>query len=88
MGSNKIIFYINPRFVRLTEAAAVLMFLMFLVQAANSCRRISTVHSHCHFGQGKIKLAFLPFVVTLLMAFLLPNNALDANLAYIYPAFN
>jgi len=80
--SNKIVFYINPRFVWLTKAAAVLIFLMFLVQAGNSYRRTSTNHSHCHFGQSKIKLALLPFVVTLLMAFLLPDNALDASLAY------
>ncbi|KJR96763.1 MAG: hypothetical protein VR68_13770 [Peptococcaceae bacterium BRH_c4a] len=78
--SNKIIFYINPRFVWLTEAAAVLIFLMFLVQAGNSYRRTSTSHSHS--GQSKIKLALLPFVVTLLMAFLLPDNALDASMAY------
>lgn len=80
--SKNIIFYINPRFVRLTEAAAVLIFLMFLVQAGNSFRRISAAHNHCHFGQGGIKLVFLPFVVTLLMAFLLPNNPLDASMAY------
>jgi putative membrane protein len=80
--SNKIVFYINPRFVWLTEAAAVLIFLMFLVQAGNSYRRTSANHSHCHSGQSKIKLALLPFVVTLLMAFLLPDNALDASLAY------
>lgn len=77
--SNNIIFYINPRFVRLTEAAAVLIFLMFLVQAGNSFQRTAT--AHCHSGQGKLKLVLLPFVVTLLMAFLLPNNPLDASMA-------
>lgn len=77
--SNKIIFYINPRFVRLTEAAAVLMFLMFLAQITDSCRRASTTHGYS--SQSKIKLAFLPFVVTLLMAFLLPHSTLNASMS-------
>jgi len=79
--SDNIVYYINPRFVRLTVAAAVLIFLMFLVQAGNSFRRIST-SGCCHSGHSNNKLVYLPFVVTLLMAFLLPNNALDANMAY------
>ncbi|MDF9408864.1 MAG: hypothetical protein A4E52_01981 [Pelotomaculum sp. PtaB.Bin013] len=81
--SNNIVYYINPRFVRLTEAAAVLIFLMFLVQAGNSFRWTSVVHSClCHSGHSHNKLALLPFVVTLMMAFLLPNNALDASMAF------
>ncbi len=79
--SNKIIFYINPRFVWLTKLAAVLIFLMFLVQAGSFYRQTQSNHSHAHAGQGRIKLVFLPFVVTLLMAFLLPNQALNASMA-------
>jgi putative membrane protein len=55
---------------------------MFLAQAGNSFRRTSSVHSYCLSGHSNNKSAFLPFVVTLLMAFLLPNNTLDAGMAY------
>jgi len=79
--SNNIIYYINPRFVKLTEAAAVLILLMFLAQAGSSLRRTSGAHSCRHYGHGINKLTFLPFVITLLMAFLLPNNALDPSMA-------
>ncbi|OPY57075.1 MAG: hypothetical protein A4E55_01851 [Pelotomaculum sp. PtaU1.Bin035] len=80
--SNNIIYYINPRFVKLTTAAAVLIFFMFMAQAGNSFRWTSTCHSCCHFGHGNNKLYLFPFVVTLLIAFLLPNNALDSSVAY------
>ncbi|SFG14510.1 putative membrane protein [Desulfotomaculum arcticum] len=79
--SNNIIYYINPRFAGLTKLAAVLIFLMFLVQAGNFYLQTHSDHRHAHAGRGRSKLVFLPFVITLLMAFLLPNQALDAGMA-------
>lgn len=80
VGSGKIFVYINPRFTKLTEVTAAVMFLMFLVQASQLYRRLPAANGHYH-GQGKIKWTILPFAVPLLMVFLLPNNALNANLA-------
>lgn len=79
--SNNIIYYINPRFVKFTEAAAILTFLMFLVQAGRSLRLTSTFHKHPHSGHRKLFFVLLPFVITLLMAFLLPDKVLDASMA-------
>lgn len=79
--SNSIIYYINPRFVRFTEAAAILIFLMFLMQAGRSLRLTSTSHKQLHSGHSKLNFVLLPFVITLLMAFLLPDKALDASMA-------
>lgn len=81
MRSNNIIFYINPRYERLTEIAAIIIFIMFLAQAGSSLRRSAFDHSRSNFIQDTIKLAYLPFMITLAMAFLLPDSALDANLA-------
>lgn len=81
VASNEIVFYINPRFVWLTKSAAALIFLMFLIQAGNSFGQTASAHDHGHAGRGGMKLVLLPFVVTLLMAFLLPHQALDASMA-------
>ncbi len=80
VGSNKIIFYINPRFVWLTKLSAVLIFLMFLVQSGNYLLK-SAGHSHTHACPGRIKLIYLPFMFTLFLAFFLPNQALDSSIA-------
>jgi putative membrane protein len=79
--SNHIIYYINPRFIKLTEAAALLIFFMFLAQAARSLRLASTSLKPPHRGHAKINFVLLPFVITLLMAFLTPDRALDASMA-------
>lgn len=76
--SNNIIFYIHPRFEKLTVAAAALLFVMFLAQAGSSFQRPS---GHRHNGGGIFKLVYLPFVATLLIAFLLPSSSLDAGIA-------
>ncbi len=77
--SDSIVFYINPRFAKLTMAASVILLVMFLVQAGNSFQRAPSTHSNNR--QGMIKLAYLPFVATLLIAFLFPNSPLDASMA-------
>ncbi len=77
--SDSIVFYINPRFAKLTMAAAVIMLIMFLVQAGNSFQRAPYTHSNNR--QGIIKLVYLPFVATLLIAFLFPNSPLDTSMA-------
>ncbi|WP_134215883.1 TIGR03943 family putative permease subunit [Pelotomaculum propionicicum] len=72
-------FYINPRFTKLTMAAAVIMLIMFLAQAGNSLQPAPAAYTHNR--HRIIKLAYLPFVATLLLAFLFPNSPLDASMA-------
>lgn len=55
------------------------MLIMFLAQTGNSFQR--TPSTHTDNRQSMIKLAYLPFVATLLIAFLFPNSPLDTSMA-------
>jgi putative membrane protein len=73
--SGQIGMYINPRFTVLSELAAVVLLLMSAVQFfnwRNSC--------HVH-NQAPHKLVYVIFIIPLALALLLPDVALDANVA-------
>jgi putative membrane protein len=59
-------------------AAAVLMLLMFVVQAVCSFQLAPSTHEHKR--QGIFKLTYFPFIATLLIAFVFPNSSLDASM--------
>ncbi|MFZ5651204.1 MAG: TIGR03943 family putative permease subunit [Bacillota bacterium] len=75
--SENLSIYINPKYAGLTKATAVVMLLMFLAQTFRPIRRMPSCHSH---SSGK-KWGYIAFAIPLLMAFLLPDSALDANMA-------
>ncbi|MDF2873980.1 MAG: hypothetical protein K0R22_663 [Sporomusa sp.] len=72
--------FINPRFKPLTELSAYLLLAMSVVQATQIVHKPS-VHSHTSCCGHSHNGSLLPFILTLLVAFLLPNNSLDASVA-------
>jgi putative membrane protein len=71
---------INPHFKSLTELAAYLLLAMSVVQATQIYPK-SSIHNHTSCCSHNHNGSLLPFILTLLVAFLLPNNSLDANVA-------
>lgn len=76
--------FLNPRYRQLVELAGILLFLLTVIQATrifnhnfSSSQAGKPTCSHNHNHQGFC----LPFVFTLLVAFLLPNSNLDATMA-------
>ncbi len=66
---------INPRFKSLTELAACLLLAMSVVQATHIVHKPASCCGHSHNG------SLIPFILTLLVAFLIPNTSLDASVA-------
>lgn len=71
---------INPRFKSLTELAACLLLAMSVVQATYIVHKPAAqlpagCCGHSHNG------GLIPFILTLLVAFLIPNTSLDASVA-------
>jgi putative membrane protein len=74
--------YIHPRFTYLAKLTIYLLVPLFVLQTIEIFHRPITVsstccsqHSHSHGG----KWEYTPFIVTLLLAFLVPTTSLDAN---------
>ena len=74
--SGQIRMYINPRFIVLSELAAVVLLSMFAVQFFN-WRSSSHVDDH----HAPHKLVYVIFIIPLALALLLPDAALDASVA-------
>lgn len=78
VNTNQLTMYINPKFTGLIEISGYLLFLLCMAQALNILRP-ALVHGHqAHHHTGR--LLYVPFFALLALAFLLPNNSLDANL--------
>ena len=76
--SNQLILYVNPRVTNLIKLSGCVLLLMFLRQcwhlkkAWNQPEEKTSIH--------KKYWKYFPFVVTLVLAFLLPNSSLNASL--------
>lgn len=71
--------FINPRFKPLTELAAYLLLALGVAQATQIFHK-PAAHSHSCCGHSHSG-SLVPFILTLLLAFLIPNTSLDANVA-------
>lgn len=79
VNTRQLSLYINPRFNTLLELSGYVLFLMFTIQALGVIRYRSIsdyVHRHDHHG----KAGYLPFVIFLVIACIIPGNTLDASL--------
>lgn len=76
--TNEIILYIHPRFTSFIKIACLLFFLMLLRQCWKFKKTRKLGESHACFHDKYMN--YLPFILTLLIAFLLPNADLNANM--------
>ncbi|MEN6412911.1 MAG: TIGR03943 family protein [Veillonellales bacterium] len=77
--TNQLTLYINPKFSVLVETAGYLLFPLGVAQMLSIIQPIpflNSPHRHNHAS----RLLYLPFIAILALAFLLPNNTLNANL--------
>lgn len=70
--------YINPKFSGLVEIASYLLLPMLITQSLTIFRPAYTFDhdDHCHTA----RLMYIPFIAILRLAFVLPDNTLNANL--------
>ncbi|BBB90282.1 MAG TPA: TIGR03943 family protein [Methylomusa anaerophila] len=77
--TGQITLYIHPRFVTMTELTVYFLIPLFLLQAGKIIGQDKpTASSCCHSHSGK--WVYIPFIIALLLAFLVPTNSLDAKL--------
>jgi putative membrane protein len=76
--TNQLTLYVHPRVTSLIQISVYILFIMFLRQCWNLVKawNQSVSKSHIH----RTYWNYLPFILTLLIAFLLPNSSLNASL--------
>ncbi|WP_094603138.1 Putative two-component membrane permease complex subunit [Sporomusa silvacetica DSM 10669] len=80
MITGQITLYINPRFVSMAELAVYLLIPLLILQTVKifDAHKPAESSGCCHSHSSR--WIYLPFIATLLLAFLVPTNSLDAQL--------
>ena len=81
IGTNAIQLYIHPRYLQLTQMTVMVLFRLVIVQALQIIYLKQDNH-HCHHPGRTLRrwLGYMPFLVSLLLAFYLPSSTLNAKL--------
>ena len=80
VNTHQLTLYINPRFSGLIEIAGWLLFPMAIIQALSIIRVAYAFEQVPHGHSHNSRLAYIPFIIVLMLAFALPGNTLNANL--------
>ena len=80
IGTNDIRLYINPGYLELTQMTVLVLFVLVIVQALQII--YIKKDNHCHHSSRIVRnwLGYIPFLVSLMLAFYLPSSTLDAKL--------
>ena len=79
LGARQIQLYIDPRYLWLTEKTVNALFVLLIVQGLQIIhRKKSTTRTHHYLLKNW--LVYLPFIISIYLAFALPSSALDAKL--------
>ncbi len=80
IGTNDIQLYINPRYLQLTQMTVLVLCVLVIVQALQMI--YLKKDNHCHHPSLTLRswLGYMPFLVSLFLAFYLPSSTLDAKL--------
>lgn len=79
--SHKIKMYINPRFMLLTAAADIVLFLLFVAHVSKIISNQCHIADHCHHHHTTSIWPLVPFIVPLVFVIVMPNATLDASMA-------
>ena len=71
--------YINPKFTVLTQLSYILLIPMFVIQIIDTLLPVTTF-SEQHCPNHSVFWKYTPFFIILILAFIVPENTLNANL--------
>lgn len=80
IGTNDIQLYINPRYLQFTQMTVMVLCVLVIVQALQII--YVKKDNHCHHPSLTLRswLGYMPFLLSLFLAFYLPSSTLDAKL--------
>jgi putative membrane protein len=80
IGTNAIQLYIHPRYLQLTQMTVMVLLVLVIVQALQII--YLKQDNHCRHSSRTLRswLGYMPFLVSLLLAFCLPSSTLNAKL--------
>jgi putative membrane protein len=71
--------YINPRFTVLTQLSYILLIPMFVIQIIDTLLPVGASNEQ-HYHSHSVFFKYIPFFLILILAFVVPENTLNANL--------